>query len=199
MRWYIFLGFLRRNTTPMTWTEPFASRVELRRSRRPPWNSPWTASSLRMTTSLRPRISSSSYWNASRWMERLATWEIRSASTGRRPRSMSLLSLLSPSVTWSIWARSTWRPSNCETSCVSLPLTRPPTRCATSTSMMRRMRKSKQLDVYQQTAPMTVHDRQCYTAGRRKHGSGFPGFWIVDLLWRILRSLCPICFAMLIL
>ena len=141
-RWGVFMGELLVSGR-VTLAESKLPETHRKRPRRPPWSSPWTASSLRMTTSLRPRISSSSCWNALRWMERLATWETRSASTGRRPRSMSLPSLLSPSVTWSIWARSTWRPSNCETSCASLPLTRPPTRCATSTSMMRRMRRNE--------------------------------------------------------
>ena len=70
------------------------------------------ANSLRMTTSLRPRTLSSSWWRRSRWMARLEIWETRSASTEKRPRSMWLLSLLSPSVTSSIWARSTWSPSS---------------------------------------------------------------------------------------
>ena len=120
------------------------------------------------------RTLSSSWCVASKWTASPATWERRSPSTGRKPRSMWLLSLLSPSVTWSIWARSTWRRSSCGISSASWPPTRPLTRCATSTSTMTRMRRSEGCEVI--TPP-----NRCATEREIALGYGCRGPWWVGI------------------
>lgn len=83
----------------------------------------------------------SSWRNASRSTVRPETWETMSPWNVKRWRSTSTQTCTSPSVTWNIWPRSTWRNTVFVIGSVWCRTTRTFTNCATSESAPTMMTK----------------------------------------------------------